>query len=145
MIVSNQVECQKCGDKPFSRNRHDFRYCKCGSIAVDGGTEYLRRVGDIHAYNDLSIEMPSQIIDDAIAAVEETKREGGDAFCMMTAVWQTLRKAGIDLAHNQDSQRSVEIVQWAVQTRRNARGIVYAVLRALRDDGVNLTVPETTE
>lgn len=51
----NAVECTKCGDTPRSRNRHDFRYCKCGSIAVDGGSWYPRRVGDIDAYIDRSV------------------------------------------------------------------------------------------
>lgn len=51
----NAVECTKCGDTPRSRNRHDFRYCKCGSIAVDGGSWYLRRVGDLDRYIDKSV------------------------------------------------------------------------------------------
>ena len=55
MIISNQVECLKCGDRPFSRDRHDMSYCECGAIAVDGGQEYLRRVGDIGNCIDLSI------------------------------------------------------------------------------------------
>ena len=94
VIVSNQVECLKCGDRPFSAHRHDFRYCKCGSIAVDGGTKYLRRVGDLKNARDISIELPQKTVN-----------------------------AGI------------EAVDWAKETGRNSKGIFYAVVRALRDEG----------
>ena len=26
-----------------SKTVHDFKFCKCGAVAVDGGKEYLRR------------------------------------------------------------------------------------------------------
>ena len=34
--------CQKCGDTIWSRHCHDFRWCKCGETAVDGGREYMK-------------------------------------------------------------------------------------------------------
>lgn len=37
-----QVRCNTCGDVVQSMHVHDFKYCKCGTIAVDGGGEYLR-------------------------------------------------------------------------------------------------------
>ena len=43
MILSNQRRCTECGDKPFSRTRHDYRECSCGKVMVDGGQEYLRQ------------------------------------------------------------------------------------------------------
>ena len=58
-ILENAAECLKCGDYIRSNNRHDFKYCKCGSIAVDGGSWYVKRIGDpanmkniIVPYND---------------------------------------------------------------------------------------------
>ena len=80
MIIVNQVHCHKCDDKPFSANRHDFKYCKCGNIAVDGGQEYLRRVGNgisERSYTDLSFELPDDVVKacrDALVWAEETKR-----------------------------------------------------------------------
>lgn len=44
MMVTG-VQCPKCGEKIWSRHRHDFRHCKCGAIFVDGGREYLRYGG----------------------------------------------------------------------------------------------------
>ena len=36
------VKCPKCGDRIYSRARHDFRYCSCNYLFVDGGFEYTR-------------------------------------------------------------------------------------------------------
>jgi hypothetical protein len=38
----SKVKCKSCQDIIESTYTHDFKYCKCGSIFVDGGTEYLR-------------------------------------------------------------------------------------------------------
>ena len=54
-IVKNVIKCKKCGDVIESTSRHDFKYCKCGAVAVDGGHDYLRRCGDIDGYEDLSV------------------------------------------------------------------------------------------
>ena len=42
-IKVNKIQCKFCGDIIESKNVHDFKYCKCGKVAVDGGHEYLRR------------------------------------------------------------------------------------------------------
>lgn len=39
----NAIRCKKCGDVVQSKHRHDFRYCKCNSVFVDGGEDYGRR------------------------------------------------------------------------------------------------------
>lgn len=55
-ILKNAVQCLKCLDIIESTHVHDFKWCKCKGIAVDGGKEYLKRVGNIHGgYKDLSI------------------------------------------------------------------------------------------
>ena len=38
----NKVECLLCKDIIQSMHRHDFKWCKCKSIAVDGGADYLK-------------------------------------------------------------------------------------------------------
>jgi|AntAceMinimDraft_11_1070367.scaffolds.fasta_scaffold50842_3 tRNA(Ile2) C34 agmatinyltransferase TiaS len=42
-ILSNKVQCHKCGDIIESKHRHDFKWCSCGNVAVDGGKSYLKR------------------------------------------------------------------------------------------------------
>lgn len=46
-IYDNSATCRKCGDKVRSKNKHHMQYCKCGAIAVDGGSHYLKRAGQL--------------------------------------------------------------------------------------------------
>ena len=45
-IIRNAIRCKLCGDIIESTHRHDFKWCKCGKVAVDGGTAYLKRSGE---------------------------------------------------------------------------------------------------
>lgn len=42
----NKARCRLCKDVIESKFRWDFVSCKCGAIAVDGGNDYHRRVGN---------------------------------------------------------------------------------------------------
>ena len=53
VIVHNRIRCNHCGDVIESEYRHDFKYCKCGRVYVDGGHSYLRR-GFTISPNDLT-------------------------------------------------------------------------------------------
>lgn len=53
-ILVNKVRCNKCGDVIESETRHDFKWCKCKSVAVDGRHDYLKRVGVPGSWEDLS-------------------------------------------------------------------------------------------
>ncbi len=93
-IVSNQIKCLNCGDTPFSMHRHDFTWCECGSVAVDGGQDYLKRVGS--DWEEMSI---------------------------------TIDEAGL--------KSMVEVVEVAMNSRRNPLGVTLAALRAIRDAGIH--------
>lgn len=54
-ILVNQIRCKKCGDIIESKSVHDFNFCRCESVAVDGGHDYLRRVGESDAWEELSV------------------------------------------------------------------------------------------
>jgi hypothetical protein len=93
MIVVNQVKCNRCEDTPFSKNRHDFKYCKCGNIAVDGGQDYLRRAGagiSERSYTEMSYELPDAVVracEDAVVWAKETKRNDfGIAIAVLRAL-----------------------------------------------------------
>lgn len=43
-IVKNCICRNHCGNTIVSKNRHDFIGCSCGTVAVDGRTDYLRRI-----------------------------------------------------------------------------------------------------
>lgn len=51
-IIKNSIQCKLCGDVIESTYRHDYVECSCGSCAVDGGHDYLRR-----CYKDCIIEL----------------------------------------------------------------------------------------
>ena len=36
------LKCLKCDDVIISNYRHDFKFCKCRNIFVDGGNDYCR-------------------------------------------------------------------------------------------------------
>ena len=53
--ISNKIKCKKCGDIIESKSTNDYKKCSCGAVAVDGGTEYLKRIGNENDYIELSI------------------------------------------------------------------------------------------
>lgn len=44
--MRNRAKCVNCGDIIESVTRHDFKWCSCRSIAVDGGDDYHKRCGE---------------------------------------------------------------------------------------------------
>ena len=54
MITKNKAQCRKCQDVIESTHQHDFKWCKCKSIFVDGGRHYIRRGGDPASIIDLT-------------------------------------------------------------------------------------------
>lgn len=54
-ILHNRIQCKKCGDIIESEYTHDFKFCSCGAVAVDGGHEYMKRSAmSLLDYQDLS-------------------------------------------------------------------------------------------
>lgn len=41
------VLCLDCGTRLFSWSVHDFRYCDCKGVYIDGGNEYIRIGGSL--------------------------------------------------------------------------------------------------
>lgn len=41
-VLVNKVRCKKCNDIIESKHEHDFKRCLCGSIFIDGGTDYQK-------------------------------------------------------------------------------------------------------
>lgn len=52
-LLVNKARCDYCNDIIESYDIHDFKYCKCNKTAVDGGTDYIRRIGD--KYTEMSL------------------------------------------------------------------------------------------
>ena len=101
MIVQNAVNCLSCGDLIISKHRHDFVTCTCGAVSVDGGQEYLRRVGDFANAVDLSWSLSDELYRDSADAVEEARNTGRNKFGIANAVMRTLREAGKIIADHE--------------------------------------------
>jgi hypothetical protein len=93
VIVQNAVTCLGCGDFIFSKHRHDFVTCTCGAISVDGGQDYLRRVGDFSNAVDHSWEIPDELYRACGEAAEEAYNTGRNKFGIANAVMRKLRDA----------------------------------------------------
>lgn len=52
-MIRNAIRCKKCGDVIESKHRHDFKWCKCRSVFVDGGLDYQRIGGNLENYENL--------------------------------------------------------------------------------------------
>ena len=46
-LIKNKWKCLYCNDIIESKHQHHFISCKCGKSACDGGTSYIRLVGDL--------------------------------------------------------------------------------------------------
>lgn len=55
-LVVTGLKCLKCDDVIWSRSVHDWRPCKCGSIFIDGGREYVRFGGAPGTYCMVKID-----------------------------------------------------------------------------------------
>ena len=66
ILIRNKAQCRKCGDIIESTYRHDFVWCECNTIFVDGGIDYLRRGGDFDYFIDLS-----EAIDETLDIIAE--------------------------------------------------------------------------
>ncbi|WP_152393393.1 DUF7695 domain-containing protein [Paenibacillus guangzhouensis] len=53
-ILRNAVRCLNCNETIESTTIYDFKTCSCGKVGVDGGRQYLKRIGSIEDYEELS-------------------------------------------------------------------------------------------
>ncbi len=57
MSAGRRVKCKLCNDVIQSMYRHDFKWCSCKKIAVDGGSDYLKTVGALENIEFLEHEV----------------------------------------------------------------------------------------
>lgn len=78
-MIKNAVECAKCGDIIESKHRHDFKFCSCKAIFVDGGLDYQRYGG--YAENILDrceyVEVKDDKDDTRLGGATKTDAKGG--------------------------------------------------------------------
>lgn len=92
MIVQNAVTCLSCGDFIYSAHRHHYNQCTCGAIAVDGGQDYLRRVGAVDACVEMSWSIPDEVYKACADAVQEAMDTHRNKYGIANAVLRKLRE-----------------------------------------------------
>jgi hypothetical protein len=53
-LIRNAVRCKRCNDIIESKTRYDLQQCSCKCIAVDGGLEDARILGNEEDYESLN-------------------------------------------------------------------------------------------
>lgn len=51
------IQCQKCKDIIYSRAHHDFHWCSCHSVAIDGGFDYVKICGNREDFESVNYEV----------------------------------------------------------------------------------------
>ena len=46
MIKVNTIQCHNCKQIIWSTHTHDFHQCSCQRVAIDGGQDYTRIIGE---------------------------------------------------------------------------------------------------
>lgn len=75
-IKSNKIKCTHCGDEIESTHVHDFKWCRCRAVSVDGGRMYLKRSfkNSPNDFIDLSeYEYLDKTEDKKVCQMEKTK------------------------------------------------------------------------
>ena len=101
MIVQNAAVCNQCDDFIVSKHRHDFVTCKCGAISVDGGQEYLRRVGKFEDATDMSWSIPDKVYEECASAVQAAIDTNRNKYGIANAVMRALRESNRIIAEDE--------------------------------------------
>lgn len=132
MIIVNQVRCLLCGDDPQSVHVHDFKYCKCNNVAVDGGTHYLKRSYVTTQYEEISIEVDTQLVK---KVAENFAGICGSPKVFAQSILGNLQLNGVVERPMRVTDEMIDAVDTAVKTGATNIDIVCAVLLAIRDSG----------
>jgi hypothetical protein len=85
-IMVNQVRCLRCGDEPFSRSVHNYKSCKCGTVSVDGGMQYLKRCGELNQMEDISITVTDKVFDELMRCMSDKGKNDLGKLCSVVRV-----------------------------------------------------------
>lgn len=55
VIMEDAIKCKVCGSYIRTNTGYDYISCACGTIAVDGGPEYVRIIGGSNNWEIVTI------------------------------------------------------------------------------------------
>lgn len=142
VIISNQIKCKICDNEIYSAYCHDFKSCKCGAVSVDGGQDYLRRVGSSYVdqaivWKQSLIEVLESIICEVVSA--STNDEA------VNILKQSLTDKKLIILNGRDKEVQTKVLMGKLVgnlfKNKNAKtpfGLVCVFGRVLRDNGCSL-------
>ena len=74
-LIKNKWKCLYCNDIIESQHQHHFISCKCGKSSCDGGTSYIRLVGDLDMMQDMCEYIEVWEDGDKIRCVDGSKQK----------------------------------------------------------------------
>ena len=92
-IASNQIRCTSCGGEPFSTHRYDFQPCECGKVAVDGGQDYLKRMGS--CWEEMSIMIDKEALEQLVGAIDVSITTGRNPLGVTLAALRGIRDGNL--------------------------------------------------
>ena len=67
------IKCGKCNQIIYSRHRHDYHYCHCNNVAIDGGRDYTKVTGDMFTLVEIDVNATE-------AELEKDYAKGGNKY-----------------------------------------------------------------
>ena len=74
-LTKNKWKCLYCNDIIESKHQHDFTTCKCGKTSIDGGTSYIRLVGDLDMMQNMCEYIEMWEDGDKIRCIDGSKQK----------------------------------------------------------------------
>ena len=73
-LIKNAFKCLYCNDIIESKDQHDFTTCKCGKSSCDGGTSYIRLIGDLDMMQDVCERIEVWEDGDKIRCIDDSEQ-----------------------------------------------------------------------
>ena len=73
-LIKNQWKCLYCGDVIESKHQHHSISCKCGKMSIDGGTSYIRLIGDLDMMQDMCERIEVWEDSDKIRCIDDSEQ-----------------------------------------------------------------------
>ena len=74
-LIKNKWKCLYCNDIIESKHQHHFISCKCGKMSIDGGTSYIRLIGDLDMMQDMCERIEVWEEGDKIRCIDGSKQK----------------------------------------------------------------------
>ena len=73
-LTKNRWKCLYCNDIIENKHQYHFISCKCGKSSIDGGTEYIRLIGDLNMIECMSEYVEVWEDGDKIRCVDDSEQ-----------------------------------------------------------------------